>query len=287
MAPVPRLQRKSFASPDQVREFTGGRIEVVNLDETSLGRYVWEPGWRWSKDVAPVVQSPSCQNRHVGYVISGHLHVVMDDGTEMDVAEGDAYEIPPGHDAWVVGDSSWDTIEFASARTFGVGPEADDERTLATILFTDIVDSTATLGRLGDTAWQRLLLDHNDRLRQELDRFRGREVVTTGDGFLALFDGAARAVRCAAAMTDAVRPLGIEIRTGLHTGEITIAGGNARGVAVHAAARIASLAGPGDVLVSGTTHDLLDGSGLRFADRGQHELKGLDGQRQVYALERA
>jgi class 3 adenylate cyclase len=285
MAPVPRLQRKSFSSPDQVRDFAGGRIDIVNLDETAIGRYVWEPGWRWSKDVAPVVHTPSCQNRHVGYVIAGHLHVVMDDGTELDVVADDAYEIPPGHDAWVVGDAAWETVEFASARSFGVGPDSDDERTLATILFTDIADSTLTLGRVGDTAWQRLLLDHNERSRAELDRFRGREVVTTGDGFLALFDGAARAVRCAAAMTESVRPLGIEIRAGLHTGEITIAGGNARGVAVHAAARIAALAGPGEVLVSATTRDLLEGSGLRFGDRGQHELKGLEGMRQVFALE--
>jgi class 3 adenylate cyclase len=285
MAPVPRLQRKSFGSPDQVRSFSLGRIDIVNLDETTVGRFVWEPGWRWSKVVAPVVRTPSCQNRHVGYVMSGHLHVVMDDGIEMDVVAGDAYEIPPGHDAWVVGDVPWETVEFASARSFGVGPEADDERTLATILFTDIVDSTQTLGRLGDATWQRVLLDHNERLRSELDRLRGREVVTTGDGFLALFDGPARAVRCAAAMTASVRPLGIEIRAGLHTGEISITAGNAHGVAVHAAARIAALAGPGEVLVSGTTRDLLDGSGLRFADRGQHELKGLDGKRQVYALE--
>ena len=210
----------------------------------------------------------------------------MDDGTELDVVAGDAYKIPPGHDAWVIGDAAWDTVEFASARSFGVGPDEDDERTLATILFTDIVDSTATLGRLGDTTWQRVLLEHNDRLRSELDRFRGREVVTTGDGFLALFDSAGRAVRCAAAMTEAVRPLGIEIRAGLHTGEITLVGGNARGVAVHAAARIAGLAAPSEVFVSGTTRDLLDGSGLRFGDRGLHELKGLDGQRPVYALER-
>ncbi len=287
MAPMPRLQRKSFSTPDQVRAFSRGRIDIVNLDETTIGRFVWEPGWRWSMDVAPTVHTKSCENRHVGYVISGHLHVMMDDGTELDIMAGDAYEIPPGHDAWVVGDAMWDTIEFTSARVFGIGPDAENERTLATILFTDIVDSTATLGRLGDAAWQRVLLDHNDRLRSELDRFRGREVVTTGDGFLALFDGAARAVRCAAAMADAVRPLGIEIRAGLHTGEITITGGNARGVAVHAAARIAALAGPGDVFVSGTTHDLLDGSGLRFDDRGRHELKGLEGMRQVYALERA
>ncbi len=199
---MPRLQRKSFTSPDQVREFSLGRIDVVNLDETTIGRFVWEPGWRWSEVVAPIVQTSSCQNRHVGYVISGHLHVVMDDGTELDVAAGDAYEIPAGHDAWVVGDQPWDTVEFASARSFGVRPEAEDERTLATILFTDIVESTATLGRLGDTMWQRMLLEHNDRSRAELDRFRGREVVTTGDGFLALFDAPARAVRCAAAMTD-------------------------------------------------------------------------------------
>src|SRR5207344_1916581 len=112
---------------------------------------------RWSEVVAPIVQTASCQNRHVGYVISGHLHVVMDDGTELDVVAGDAYEIPSGHDAWVVGDQPWDTVEFAGARSFGVGPEAEDERTLATIMFTDIVDSTATLGRLGDTIWQRML----------------------------------------------------------------------------------------------------------------------------------
>jgi class 3 adenylate cyclase len=282
---MPRLQRKAFATPDQVRTFERGRVDVVNLDETSIGRFMWEPGWRWSKDLAPIVQTPSCQNRHVGYVISGHLHVVMDDGIELDIVGGDAYEIPPGHDAWVVGEASWETVEFTSARTFGVSPDVDEERTLATILFTDIVDSTATLGRLGDAMWQRLLLEHNDRVRAELDRFRGREVVTTGDGFLALFDGAARAVRCADAMTRSVQSLGIEIRAGIHTGEITIAAGNAHGVAVHAAARIAALAGPGEVLVSGTTRDLLDGSGLRFADRGVHELKGLEGKRQVYALE--
>ncbi len=210
----------------------------------------------------------------------------MNDGTEIDILADDAYEIPPGHDAWVVGDTALDTVEFTSARVFGIAPDEDDERTLATILFTDIVDSTATLARVGDTAWRRILLDHNDLLRSELDRFRGREIVTTGDGFLALFDGAARAVRCAAAMTDGVRSLGIQIRAGLHTGEVAIAGGNARGVAVHAAARVAALAGPSEVLVSGTTRDLLDGSGLAFEDRGPQELKGLEGVRQVYALVR-
>ena len=156
---------------------------------------------------------------------------------------------------------------------------------LATILFTDIVDSTAQISRVGDATWRRIVVAHNQLMRAELDRFRGREMGTTGDGFLALFDGAARAVRCAQAMTAAVRDLDLEIRAGLHTGEVAIAGGQARGLAVHAAARVSALAGPGEVLVSSTTRDLLDGSGLSFVSRGEHELKGLTGARMIYALE--
>ncbi len=285
MPAMPRLQRRSFSSPDQVRRFNLGRIDVVQLDETAIGRFVFEPGWRWSKDVRPVVGTETCQSRHVGYVISGHLHAVMADGTELDILPGDAYEIPPDHDAWVVGDETWDTVEFTSARNFAIPADAADERVLATILFTDIVDSTATLARIGDAAWQRLLLEHNDRVRGVIDLHRGREFGTTGDGFLALFDSAGRAVRCAAAIGPAVAELGLGIRAGLHTGEVAVTGGQPRGLAVHAAARVAALAGPGDVLVSATTHDLLDGSGLAFHDRGEHELKGLAGPRRVFALD--
>jgi class 3 adenylate cyclase len=281
---MPRLQRKSFSTPDEVRRFPLGQVDIVHLDENMLGRFVFQPGWRGSSSVGPVAGTESCRNRHFGYVFRGQLHVVMDDGTDLDLLPGDGYEIPPGHDAWVVGDEPWETIENTSVRTFGVAPDTADERTLATILFTDIVDSTATLERLGDAAWRKLLMDHNDHLRAALDHFRGREIDTTGDGFMALFDGAARAIRCAAVMRDAVQPLGIHIRAGLHTGEVTTTGGNARGVAVHAAARIAALANADEVLVSGTTHDSADGSGLRFLDHGVHELKGLSGQRQVWLL---
>jgi class 3 adenylate cyclase len=284
-ARMPRLQRKSLSAPDLVRTFPFGHVDVVNLDETSVARFSWEPGWRWSKDVAPIVQTTSCQNRHVGYVISGALHVAMEDGTELEIRAGDAFEIPPGHDAWVVGDEIWDTVEFTSAALFGLRPD-ENESALATILFTDIVDSTATLSRIGDAGWRRLLVQHNQVMRTELDRFRGREMGTTGDGFLALFDGAARAVRCASAMIAAVDALGIPIRAGLHTGEVAIAGGQARGLAVHAAARVSALAGAGELLVSSTTRDLLDGSGLAFVERGDHELKGLSGARTIYALER-
>jgi len=280
---MPRLQRKSFAHPDQVRRFEHGRLELVQLDETTVGRFVHREGWRWSTDVQPVVGTRSCQNRHVGYVISGALHVTMDDGTELTIEAGDAYEIPPGHDAWV-GPGGFDSVEFASSRSFAVSPEDEGERTLATILFTDIVGSTTILEQRGDAMWRRLLLEHNERIRAEIDRFRGREIVTTGDGFLALFDGAARAVRAADAMTRAVRDMAIEIRAGLHTGEVALTGGQASGVAIHAAARVAALAGPGEVLVTGTTRDLLDGSGLRFESRGTVELKGLTGERPIFAL---
>jgi class 3 adenylate cyclase len=281
---VPRLQRKSFSSPDEVRRFPSGDVEIINLDETVLGRFALRPGWRWSRDVQPIARTASCQHRHVGYVMSGHLHVTMDDGTEQDIVTGDAYEIPPGHDAWVVGDEPWEAIECGSIRAFGVAPGESDSSVLATVLFTDIAESTATLQRLGDAAWRRVLLAHNERLRVEIDRFRGREIATTGDGFLALFDGAVRAIQCAASMRAAVRDLGIEIRAGLHTGEVTLAGGAARGLAVHVAARVAALAGPGEVLVTSTTQESADGSSLEFEDRGSHELKGVKGRRAVFAL---
>jgi class 3 adenylate cyclase len=283
---MPRLQHKSFAVADEVRTFPRGHIDVVLLDEIAIARFMLQPGWRWSIDVAPTVRTHSCQNRHVGYAICGSLRVTMDDGTALTIRAGDCYEIPPGHEVHVIGDERWESIEFACAHTFGLGPEELGERVLATILFSDIVDSTRTLERLGDHAWTRVLREHNERVRAAIDRFRGREIVSTGDGFLALFNGAAKAVRAAALMDPAVTDLGIRVRAGLHTSEIEIVGGQPRGVAVHAAARVAALAGPGDVLVSSTTRDLLDGSGLSLECRGEYELKGLSGARTVFALRR-
>jgi len=283
---VPRLQRKSFSAPDQVRTFLNGRMDVVTLDEMAIGRFVLRPGWRWSKDVAPITGTRSCQHRHVGYTISGSLEVRMDDGTVLVIGPGDAYEIPPGHDARVVGEVPWDSVEFTSAHAFGLSPEELGERVLATILISDIVGSTATLERIGDRAWAELVHEHNVRIRAAIDRFRGREIDAAGDGFVALFDGAARAVRAALLMGPSVAEFGLEVRVGVHTGEVEVVGGLARGVAVHAAARVASLAGPGEVLVSGTTRDLLDGSGLAFDPRGEHELKGLSGARPIFALRR-
>jgi len=282
---VPRLQKRNFANADDVRQLGHGRFDVVNLDETAIGRIRMTPGWRWSTDAKPKVGTTSCQVRHLGAATSGILHIRADDGLEMELHAGDAYEIPPGHDAWVVGDEPYEAIEFASARTF-LAPTPGGLRTLGTILMTDIVDSTATLTRVGDGKWHLMLLEHNDRLRAEIDRFGGREVRTTGDGFQVLFTGAARAVSCAAAMIDALADLDLRIRAGLHTGEVEYTAGNLHGIAVHTAARVSALAGPSEVLVSSVTHDLLDGSGLAFEQRGMHELKGLSGPRPVFALVR-
>ena len=175
-AHMPRLQRKSMSTPDLVRAFPFGHVDVVNLDETSVARFTWEPGWRWSKDVAPVVKTAPART-DTSATCSGVLHVQMDDGTELEIRAGDAFEIPPGHDAWVVGDEVFDTVEFTSAAIFGVTPD-EDESVLATILFTDIVDSTTTLSRIGDAAWRQLVLQHNQIMRTELDRYRGREMGT-------------------------------------------------------------------------------------------------------------
>jgi len=167
----------------------------------------------------------------------------------------------------------------------GARPAVDDERVLATVLFTDIVGSTAHATRLGDRAWRDLLERHDTAVRQELGRFRGREIHTTGDGFFATFDGPARAVRCALAIRGALRPLGLEIRTGLHTGECELRGDDVSGIAVHIGARVAAAANAGEVLVSGTLKDLVTGSGLRFVERGVHRLKGVEGEWPLHAAE--
>ena len=161
-----------------------------------------------------------------------------------------------------------------------------DDRVLATVLFTDIVGATETAARLGDKDWRRLLLRHHDAVRHELRRFRGREIDTAGDGFFAAFDGPARAVRCACAVCDAVRSLGVELRAGVHTGECEVMGDKYGGIAVHIGARIAACAAAGEVLVSRTVKDLVSGSGLVFDDRGVQPLKGVPGEWPLFAVQR-
>jgi len=166
----------------------------------------------------------------------------------------------------------------------GVRRAPEPDRVLATVLFTDIVGSTEKAAALGDHAWLELRETHHAVVRRELGRFRGREIDTAGDGFLATFDGPARAVRCAAAVTDAVRDLGLEVRAGVHTGEIELVGDKVGGIAVHIGAWVAARAEPGEVLVSSTVKDLVAGSGIAFAERGRAELKGLPGDWALFAV---
>ena len=169
---------------------------------------------------------------------------------------------------------------FQEIAEFLTGKQADvaDDRVLATVLFTDIVDSTRRTAEIGDRDWHALLDAHDAVVRSQLSRFRGREVNTSGDGFLAMFDGPQRAIRCAMAIRDAVQALGIEVRAGLHTGECEVRGDDIGGIAVHIGARVSALAGPNDVLVSSTLRDLVIGSGLEFEERGAYELKGVPGR---------
>jgi class 3 adenylate cyclase len=162
-------------------------------------------------------------------------------------------------------------------------PELD--RVLATLMFTDVVSSTERAVELGDRQWRDLLSEFYATVRKEVTAFRGREVNTTGDGLLATFDGPARAIRCAASIRERVRPLGIQVRTGLHTGECELIGDDVGGIAVHIAARVAAKAGPDEVLVSSTVKDLVAGSHLRFADRGSHRLKGVPDEWRLFAVE--
>ena len=194
-------------------------------------------------------------------------------------------ELPGKDHIPFVGDNAGEIADAIQEFLTGSRAPVEIDRVLATVLFTDIVGSTEKAAALGDSRWRKLLDDHHITIRRNLTRFRGREVKTTGDGILATFDGPARGVRCACAIAEEIHSLGIDVRAGLHTGECEIMGEDVGGIAVHIGARVASLAGAGEVLVSRTVKDLVAGSGLRFADRGSQTLKGVPGDWQIYAVE--
>jgi class 3 adenylate cyclase len=282
---MPRLQAKSFADPDGVRTTPNVRFETVGLGDEVVGHCRFEPGWRWSTEFGPQLGLDSCPIRHLGYSISGTVRVRMDDGEILDIGPDTVFDIPPGHDQWVIGDEPWVTIEWgASGRALAEALNDTGTRSLATVLFTDIVDSTARLAALGDAAWRDLLARHDSRIRAELNVQRGREVKTTGDGFLAVFDSPARAARCALALVAAMPELGLAIRVGLHTGEIESVGVDVRGVAVHVASRLMATAAPNEIVVSSTTSELLEGSGMGLVPIDAIELKGLPGRRERFRL---
>jgi class 3 adenylate cyclase len=279
-----RLQRRRFSEPDEIRPVPKGTIEVVWLDDRVVGRQTYQPGWRWSVDVKPTAGSSSCQFHHFGVTLSGLLRVQMQDGIELEIGPGDVFEIPPGHDAWVIGDEAWVSVDFEAMRGYGRADPSTGRRTLATIVMTDIVDSTGRAVTLGPARWRELVSRHNEAVERVIDRHGGRLVKTTGDGVIALFDSAEQAIRAAAALRPALEGLGLPIRVGVHTGDVDLTASDVRGVAVHTAARIMGLGGPHNVLASRIVFDLVEADDLEFEDFGVHELKGLPGQRQIYRL---
>ena len=256
-----------------------GRLQVQSAsphDAVAFMRMAFEIDVR---HVAPSIAAPTLIVHRTG-------DQVCDVGNARWLAEnirGAKYVELPGvdHIPWIDGD---DILEEIREFLTGVREPAEPDRVLATVLFTDIVGSTERARELGDRRWRSLLERHHEVVRAELARFRGREVDTAGDGFFATFDGPARAIRSARAATESVRGLGLEIRAGLHTGEVELAGDSVSGIAVHTGARVAARAGASEVLVSQTVKDLVAGSGIEFEDRGSHELKGVPGEWRLYAV---
>lgn len=196
---------------------------------------------------------------------------------------GARYVELPGQDHTIWASRQDEVLDHIQEFLTGSAVPVEPERVLATVMFTDIVGSTERAAELGDQAWRRLLTDHDTAVRRQLERFRGVEIKTLGDGFLATFDGPARAIRCGAAIREALHALDIEVRVGLHTGEVELIGDDVGGVAVNTAARVGALAAGSEVLVSRTVKDLVAGSGITFVERGTHELKGVPGPWELYA----
>lgn len=279
------IRRVSLADPDAVRDLPLAQIRIAHIGSHTIGYGVEQPGWRWSTHMGPGAGMTSCPVHHVQIYLSGRFAVRMDDGEEVEFGPLDIGDIPPGHDAWVVGDEPVHILDFAG-NSDAIGMPREHERIVSTLLMTDIVDSTRTAEQLGDPAWKQVLADHNRLVRAQLLRFGGSEVNTTGDGFLATFRSAVAGLRCADAIVGALPESGVVARIGVHTGEIEPMGRDIGGVAVHVVARIMALAGPSEVVASAVTVDLADGSGLAFEGQGLRALKGLERPLEIYRLVR-
>jgi class 3 adenylate cyclase len=276
---------KSFDRPDRVAEAPGVVEEVVEFGPLVIARTRHSPDWRWSTHIKPIVGTELCMVRHVGVVLSGRLAVELPDGSIIEGGPGTVFDVPPGHDGWTIGDEPVVAIDWTGALEW-LKP-AQGERVLASLLFTDIVGSTEHARTLGDRRWRGLLAAHDAAVRHLVAMAQGREVTTTGDGFLAMFDGPAKAIRTAIAIRDRVRTLGLELRQGVHVGEVELLGMDVGGVAVHEAARVMAAAAAGEILVSEVTKVLAAGSGYTFNERGPHELRGFPDAVALFAVDAA
>ena len=277
------VEVRDLGEPEAMVSHELGATSQVRLAGTVVSRHVLQPGWSWEAHAQPLVGTASCELYHRGVVLTGRMGIRTDEGEEMVVGSNQVFDLPPGHVTWVEGDEELVMVDWAGGAGFDMQP-GQGARVMATILFTDIVDSTVQARTVGDAAWKRTAAMHEDIVRTVLVRYGGREVETGGDSFLIVFDGAERAIRCGLALVDALAAIGVSIRVGIHSGEVSLSGEQVRGLAVHVAARVLAEAGSDEVLVSGTTRELAEGaSGLAFESRGRARLKGLDQERELFA----
>jgi class 3 adenylate cyclase len=273
------LSAPSVAGDSQMQRWVGRymRLSAPPAASTRMYRWVLQLDVRsvLSSIQAPTLILHRAENRHyrvpMGRYLAEHI-------------PGSKYVELPGADWYPPFVNSEPVLDEIEEFLTGAPPAPPLDRILATVLFTDIVNSTDLAARLGDHRWLELRAAHDRLVRTELNRYRGNEVTTTGDGFLATFDGPARAVKCASEITSAVRSLGMKVRAGLHSGEVEIQDGQIAGIAVHIAARVMALASDSQVLVSGTVKDLVVGSTIRFADRGPHQLRGVPGDWRLFEV---
>ena len=257
-----------------------GRLERLAASPSTIRRIMDLIGEFDVRDVLPSIRVPTLvmHRRDDSFIKIEHSHYLAEH------IPGARYvELEGSDNMFSLGDSEAFLGEIEEHLT-GVRHVHEPDRMLATVLFTDICDSTRRAAEMGDSGWRSLLERHDALFRHALDRHRGREVKRTGDGFLATFDGPARAIRCAASVAEAMGSIGIQVRAGLHTGELEVMDDDLGGLAVHIAARVMDRAAPSEVLVSGTVKDLVVGSGIGFEDRGEHELRGVPGEWRLYAV---
>jgi class 3 adenylate cyclase len=282
-----RVEVRNLDEPEAVVSDPLATSNQVRLAHTVVTRHVLQPGWTWEEHARPTVGTPSCELHHRGVVLRGRMGIRTDEGEELVVGPNQVFDLPPGHVTWVEGEDELVMVDWAGGAGFDpqLGGEA---RAMATILFTDIVESTARASNAGDASWKRIVAMHDDVVRSVLPEFGGREVETAGDSFLVAFDNVGSAIRCGLALVPALGAIELPIRVGIHSGEVVMSGNQVRGLAVHAAARIVDEARPDEVLVSGTTRDLAEGAtGLTFESRGRFRLKGLTREHELFSVRSA
>jgi class 3 adenylate cyclase len=281
---MPDFAAKSLQEPDDTIRMKGVDVEVVDIGDLTVGRAIHQPGWRWSTHIQPMVGGEWCQVRHVGVVLSGRLGITLEDGTSFELEEDDVYDVPPGHDGYVIGHEPVVMIEWAGIRKFAGFMGGVHNRVLATLLVTGLVDAEAKARQMGDAAWKQLLSEYLEASRMRLDQAGGTEISTTRGGMLATFNSPLQALRSVAQIRDLARGDGITLRAGLHVGEIEMTANDVRGAAVHEAERIMESAEADEILVSETTKMLASTSGMTFEDRGRRSLPGLTGEWGLYAF---